>query len=172
MSAEYLARELLTFAEQKLRLEMGQIERCAGLLRDDEVWRRHNEHTNSVGNLTLHLAGNVRQWVLGGLGGQVIERDRPAEFAACGPRPTMECGEALRSTLEAACAVLAGLDAAALARKYVIQEYEVAGAAAVGHVVEHFSWHVGQIVHMTKALRNGDLSLYDAQGHRLDGTHP
>ena len=172
MSAEYLARELLTFAEQKLRLEMGQIERCAGLLRDDEVWRRDNEHTNSVGNLILHLAGNMHQWVLGGLGGQSIKRDRPAEFAARGSRPTMECVEALRGTLERAYAVLAGLDAAALARGYVVQDYEVSGAAAVVHVVEHFSWHVGQIVHITKALRNVDLSLYDAQGHRLDGTHP
>jgi hypothetical protein len=74
------------------------------------------------------------------------------------------------ATVDAACGVIERLDAAALERGYEIQGYQVTGVVAVFHVVEHFAGHAAQIVHITKALRDVDLSLYDAQG-RPQGAH-
>jgi uncharacterized damage-inducible protein DinB len=161
-----LAAAFRRFATEKLAQNMTQIERCAALLRPAQVWHRDNDHTNSVGNLILHLDGNIRQWIVAGLGGAVFERDRPAEFAARGPLPVDPIVTKLRATTDAARAVIADLQPADLARTFEIQGYAVTGLVAVAHVVEHASFHTGQIVHVTKALRNVDLSLYDDQGRK------
>lgn len=42
---------------------------CLKLLSEEEIWWRPNPASNSVGNLVLHLQGNVRQWIIAGLGG-------------------------------------------------------------------------------------------------------
>ena len=49
-------------------------------LSDEQVWWRPNEASNSAGNLLLHLAGNMRQWVVAGVGGEPDRRDRPREL--------------------------------------------------------------------------------------------
>ncbi len=171
-ATETWARELIAFAQDKLARHLAQVARCVQLLGAAEVWQRTNEHTNSVGNLVLHLTGNVRQWVVGGLGGAPFVRDRPAEFAQRGPLAARRILLDLEQVVQRALPILGALDEAALLRRYTIQGYDVSGVAVVFHVVEHFSWHTGQIVHVTKMLRNVDLSLYDAHGHREPGGAP
>lgn len=144
-----------------------QIVRCVRLLSTDELWARANEHCNSVANLVLHLTGNVRQWIVAGLGGAAFDRDRPAEFAARDRRPADELLGPFEKTIEEALGVIRAQDAASLAIRRAIQGYEVTALAAIFHVAEHLSFHAGQIIHMTKALKDVDLSLYDAQGRRL-----
>jgi len=103
----------------------------------------------------------------------VLSRDRAAEFAERGPLPGATIVARLEAAVRRACQVLGALDAAGLARRRRIQDYDVATIVAVTHVVEHFSFHTGQIVHETKALRDCDLSLYDERGHRPGGNvHP
>jgi uncharacterized damage-inducible protein DinB len=165
-----LARDLLDHSAERLTHYLGQIERCAGLLTTEQLWNRPNAHVNSVANLILHLTGNVRQWILGGVGGEMVERDRPAEFAARDGRPASEVVPPLRDAVERAIATMRGLDALRLAEPRTIQGYPVRVGVAVLHVVEHFAYHAGQIVHATKWLADVDLSLYDAQGRRLDGS--
>ena len=167
MSAEDLTRELTAYACAKLTSHLAQIVRCAGLLNEAELWQRANEHCNSVGNLILHLTGNIRQWIVAGIGGEPFRRDRPAEFAARGPRPAGEIVGALESTVRRAGAIIAGLDAEALGVRRTIQGYDVSALVAVWHVVEHCSFHTGQIVHLTKVMKNVDLSVYDAEGRRI-----
>lgn len=166
------ASHVTSYAEQKLQQQMAQLERCAGLLSEDEVWRRANDHCNSVGNLLLHLTGNVRQWVASGLGGQPFDRDRPQEFAARGPGPVGPLLIGLRAVVDEAGALLRARSAQQLLTPYAIQGYSVTGIEVVMHVIEHFSFHTGQVIHMTKALKDVDLSLYDAQGRRLAGRQP
>ena len=169
MASADLAQSFLAHARTKLAEHRAQIARCVALLSTSELWHRTNEHTNSVGNLLLHLTGNVRQWILGGLGGQPVARDRPAEFAERGPVPAAPLLGALQETVAQACEILAQLDAPALAARRNIQGYDVSGLIAACHVLEHFAFHTGQIVHMTKVLKNVDVSLYDVQGHKHPG---
>jgi uncharacterized damage-inducible protein DinB len=164
-----LTADLIAQSVERLGHYLAQIERCAGVLSTEQLWHRPNEHVNSAANLILHLTGNVRQWIVAKVGGEAIERDRPAEFAARDGRPAGEIVPLLRTAVERACAVIKELDTEALAAPRTIQGYEILTQTAVVHVVEHFAFHAGQIIHATKWLADVDLSLYDAQGRRTDG---
>lgn len=170
MSTDCWVAEFAGYAAHKLRQNLAQISRCVRALDADQVWQRATPRNNSVGNLVLHLTGNVRQWIVGGVACTPVERDRPAEFAERGPLPAESILAELERVVTAACGAVERLSAADLESRRTIQGYDVAVLVAVMHVVEHFSWHTGQIVHMTKALCDADLSVYDVQGHRLDQT--
>lgn len=169
MAITEISREFREYAAGKLEEHFGQVRRCAALLSDEQLWFRPNDRSNSVANLLLHLNGNLRQWMLGGLAGRSIERHRQSEFDARGGLPREQLVEPLARTIAEVCEVIRALDDAALARRYRIQAYDVSGVAAVLHIVEHFAFHTGQIVTTTKWLLDVDLSLYDEKGHRRDG---
>jgi uncharacterized damage-inducible protein DinB len=107
-------------------------------LDDEQVWRRPNESSNGVGNLLLHMAGNVRQWIVSGVGGAEDGRDRASEFAE------------------------------PLQRVCTAQAYGVTVFDAIFHVVEHFSYHTGQIIFAAKWLAEGRVSFYDDRRLNLE----
>lgn len=159
--------EFRRVADRTLKEHAAQVRRCVHLLDAEQVWERANENCNSIGNLLLHLNGNLRQWIVSGLSGTASDRDRPGEFAQRGPLPPDEMLAALTETVAAARAIIATIDSAALAKRYQIQQRDVSGIRAVFHAVEHFAFHTGQIIQITKELRNVNLSLYDEHGQRL-----
>ncbi|MEX0718608.1 MAG: DinB family protein [Planctomycetaceae bacterium] len=167
--ASTLARDFCDYACTKLGDSLAQIEKCLALLSLEQVWRRPNEVSNAIGNLVIHLDGNVKLWILKELGGEPFERDRAAEFAQRDPLPIEKILGELRTTVERAQQVIAGQRAEHLSQRVTIQGYDVTRLEAVFHVVEHFSLHTGQIVYATKLSIDQDLSLYDAQGRRKDG---
>jgi uncharacterized damage-inducible protein DinB len=169
MQSTILRDEFCRYAATKLRDGLQQIEKCLALLSVAQVWNRPNDVSNAIGNLVLHLSGNVRQWIVQSIGGVDFTRDRAAEFAQRAPLLKDEILPPLRETVEQACQVIEGLSPERLRERVIIQGYDVSILAAVFHVVEHFSLHTGQIIYQTKILTGLDLSLYDAQGKRLDG---
>jgi uncharacterized damage-inducible protein DinB len=168
-SAAVITANFSSYASTKLGHSLLQIEKCLNLLSVEQVWHRPNGVSNAIGNLVLHLAGNVRQWIVASLGDEPFARDRAAEFNRREPLPHEEVLGRLRETVERACRVISSLTPNQLAQRVMIQGYEVTGLEAVFHVVEHFSLHTGQIVYATKLLINQDLSQYDTAGRRLDG---
>lgn len=142
----------------------GKIRLALTAMPADQLWSRANPSSNSAGNLVLHLAGNVRQWIVSGVGGAVDVRHRDGEFAARDGAGR----DALLSTLDSACgdaiAVLARLDSAALAESRVIQGRTTTVFAAIYHVVEHFSGHTGQLILMAKEAAPGKVRFYDDAG--------
>jgi uncharacterized damage-inducible protein DinB len=142
-----------------------RIERCVERLSDQDVWWRANAESNSIGNLLLHLSGNVRQWIVSGVGGAPDDRQRQREFDQRESIPRQELLGRLRQTVQEADRVMADLSPAALVERRRIQGSDVTVLEAVYHVVEHFSMHVGQIIFVTKMFK-GDLGLYDVS----DGT--
>jgi uncharacterized damage-inducible protein DinB len=130
-------------------------------LDDEQFWRRQGARGNSVGHLCLHLEGNVRQWVLSGIGGAPDLRDRPAEFAS-GPQPKTVVLDRLEATVRSAADIIDGLDAGSLLEERTFQgrfERDVLGA--VLHVLEHFAGHSYQIYAFTKAMTDEDLGFWD-----------
>ena len=169
MTEPGLQRLILTSAVDKLQDHFAQIRRCVGLLSDDQLWFRPNPSSNSIANLLLHLRGNMGQWIIGGLGGRPFDRDRQAEFAARGSVSREQLVLGLQTMVDAVRDLMRDLADGALVKDYAIQGYQVTGAAAIMHVVEHFAFHTGQIVTTTKWLLDVDLSLYDEYGKRRDG---
>jgi len=138
-----------------------KIERSLELLTDEQIWWRANPQSNSIGNLLLHLSGNVRQWIVCSLGGAPDKRDRDSEFAERKMIPRDELLAGLKQTLSEADAALAKFDPDELLERHLIQGCDVTAMAAIFHVVEHFSMHVGQILYITKQLTAHDLHFYD-----------
>jgi uncharacterized damage-inducible protein DinB len=138
-----------------------KIERCVTLLTDEQIWWRANSASNSIGNLLLHLSGNVRQWIVVGLGGAVDERDRDAEFAQRDVIPRDELLTRLHDTLREADQTLANFNDERLLDQFKIQGIETSALAAIMHVVEHFSMHTGQIILLAKMFTEVDLEFYD-----------
>lgn len=151
----------LDFSRRKLlERDWPRLMTCVESLRDDQVWWRPNDASNSIGNLLLHLNGNVRQWLVTSFRSGDDTRDRPAEFAQRDRIRRDVLLGMLTATMTEAAAVLARLTEADLLRVYTIQGYTVTGLEAVYQVVEHFSMHYGQIVYITKQLRDVDLGFY------------
>ena len=153
-SRRYLASEYPT-----------KIQRCLDVLPADAIWRRDDDTSNSIGNLLLHLSGNIRQWIVSGVGGAPDARVRRAEFDAREGDGGVALMERLLATVRDADAVLASLDAVRLAEFRTIQGRDVTVLDAVYHVVEHFSMHTGQIILLAKRFAPGRLEFYeDADG--------
>jgi uncharacterized damage-inducible protein DinB len=149
--------------ESKRRLleeSLPRIRACLSQLSVDELWRRPNEQTVSAGNLVLHLAGNVRQYILATLGGAEDVRERQKEFDEQGPLPTPELLARLEATMAEAAGVIDRLDSATLLRSYRVQGFVETGLSILVHVVEHFSYHTGQIAYIVKSRKNVDLGFY------------
>lgn len=137
-----------------------KIERSLADLSDEEIWWRPNEVSNSIGNLVLHLCGNVHQWIVGGIGGRPVERDRQLEFDQRDAVPRDELLGRLRAVIAEADDVLGRVTTDELARRHHIQKYDVTGLEAIYHVVEHFSMHTGQIIYISKLRGGRDLALW------------
>jgi len=151
----------LDFSREKLLDEYWpRLRGCVESLTDEQVWWRPNEAGNSIGNLILHLNGNVMQWLVSSFNGLEDTRDRPAEFSERRVIPAGALLEKLRATMKEASEVLARLTDADLLATFQIQGYTVNGLEAVYQVVEHFGMHYGQIVFITKLLRATDLGFY------------
>jgi uncharacterized damage-inducible protein DinB len=157
MSVESL---FLECAVDKLREFTSRIEVCLGKLTDDQIWARGHENENAVGNLVLHLTGNVRQWIIASLGNQPDIRQRHSEFAARGGAASAELAANLRRTVDEAALIIEKLTTAQLEAGYLIQKYEVSGVEAVFHVTEHFAQHTGQIIFLTKMFTSEDLGFF------------
>jgi uncharacterized damage-inducible protein DinB len=160
-----IAAEFLAHSRHYLDVEYPtKIRRCLDALPADAVWRRTDEDSNSVGNLLLHLAGNVRQWIVSGVGGAPDSRFRSGEFAARHGADAPTLFAELRATLDEAVAVIGSLTAEQLLERRSIQGRELSVLDAIYHVVEHFALHTGQIVLLTKAAVPGRIRFYEDAG--------
>lgn len=159
MSSE-VGRRLIAESKQQLVEGGKRLKQCLGQLSDKEIWFRPNEQSNAVGNLVLHLCGNVRQYIIAGLGGAPDARERAREFAERGPIPAAALVAKLEETLAGVAAALDGFDPADLMTDRVIQGKMQNPVAVLMHVTEHFSYHVGQVTYFLKAGKAVDTAYY------------
>jgi uncharacterized damage-inducible protein DinB len=155
-----LEHQFLDHSAKKLRQYTDRIATCLGKLNEEQIWARGGENENAAGNLVLHLCGNVRQWIVSGVGGQPDARQRDTEFAARGGVPVAELLERLRGTVGEAVAVIEAVPPERMGERLLLQQYDVSVMEAIYHVVEHFSMHTGQIMFLTKMLSGADLGFY------------
>jgi hypothetical protein len=155
MTAEELAAAVGAATAHELNSALDRIKHCLGQLADEQVWHRSQPGLNSIGNLILHLGGNLRQWIVAGIGGTTDVRNRPAEFDERGPISKEELMRSLEAVVEEAKRVLTGVDTRQLADVRRIQGFDVTGVAAIFDSVPHFRGHTQEIVHMTR-MQLGD----------------
>jgi uncharacterized damage-inducible protein DinB len=152
--------EFIRVAIVSLEQFCGRIEVCVGKLTAEQVWGRGGENQNAIGNLLLHLSGNVRQWIVCGIGGAKDTRVRSEEFAERRSIDPATLVARLKTTVKEAEEVMRGLSADQLMERISVQGYDVTKLEAIFHVVEHFSGHTFQIIFATKLLTEEDLGFY------------
>lgn len=132
---------------------------CLNKLTAEQIWARGGAHENAVGNLVLHLCGNMRQWIMHGVGGERDVRIRDAEFNANGGLDAASLMEMFVSTVAEAHTILCSLRTERLVEKITPQKREVSVLEAIYQVVAHVEQHVGQIILLTKKMTATDLDL-------------
>lgn len=156
----------LILEEFRLRLQkegLSRIKKCVDLLNAEQVWYRHNENSNSVGNLIIHLSGNVRQYILAGMAGKEDSREREKEFSKEVHMSKNELVNLIEQTVDEAVESLQNLKDEDLLKWIDVQCYRMTGLSILVHVIEHFSYHVGQIAYFTKYIRDTETGFYAGQ---------
>lgn len=161
MPADTACELFLDFSRNKLLNQYWpRLRKAVEPLSLEQIWWRPNDASNSIGNLLLHLNGNVWQWLVASFNKLEDKRDRPAEFSATGDLSASDLLDRLGQTIDEAAKVLARLTSQDLLATMHIQGYTVTGLAAVYQVVEHFGLHYGQIVYITKMQEGRDFGFY------------
>jgi hypothetical protein len=150
----------LSHSSTKLTQMAAQIEVCLQTLDADQVWTRGRPPQNSIGNLVLHLCGNIRQWFGSSIDGQPDIRQRDREFAASSRIDTSELISMLRATVSQALSILDKLPPHRLTEHVSTQDGERSVLEVIYQVVGHFQQHAGQIIFETKRLSGEDLKFY------------
>ena len=154
------ANEIISQAIYRLEENTPRVEKCLNELSEKEVWLKPNNSTNSVGNLILHLCGNITQYIISSLGNKDDTRIRDLEFTTSGGYNKSELLSKLNSTVTQAVDIINNLSEDELLRARSVQAYELSGTGILIHVVEHYSYHTGQIAFWTKLLKDKDLGFY------------
>jgi uncharacterized damage-inducible protein DinB len=157
---EEIVKEFISESVDRINKNTPKIISCMNELEETEVWKRPNSASNSIGNLILHLCGNVTQYIISSLGEEEDKRERDKEFSTSGGYSKVELIERLNSTVKKAITVIEHMDFNSLLRKRHVQGFQYSGLANIIHVTEHYSYHTGQIVYWTKLLKSKDLGFY------------
>lgn len=156
-----IQEEFVLNANYRMDESLRMIKICLDKLSEEVIWQKPNEATNSIGNLILHLCGNITQYGIASLQGIEDNRNRDEEFSVLSGYTKNELFQKLVSTVEDAKKVISEVTIEELLKKRSVQGFEFSGVGNIVHVVEHLSYHTGQIALWTKILNNRDLGFYD-----------
>ncbi|MEE9438081.1 MAG: DUF1572 family protein [Saprospiraceae bacterium] len=140
-----------------------RIKTCLNLVSYNQIWWKPNDNSNAIGNLILHLNGNVRQWLITTLNEDKDTRQRELEFLPnrqFTKRELLSIVNTLALDLEE---VIPKISLEKLEKVYNVQGYKETLLSIIFHVIEHFSYHVGQITYITKMILDIDTRYYKGQ---------
>lgn len=157
---DMVCREFIGQSVRHINQSTEKISTCLKKLQVNDVWNSPNEHLNSIGNLVLHLCGNIKQYIISSLGGADDVRERDLEFSAKGGYTNAELTVKLQETAREAVSIIQATTREELLRRRIVQGMEDSGIGIIIHVTEHYSYHTGQIIFLTKLLNNIDLGFY------------
>ncbi len=150
MDTNALATAIATETDRRLAASVAKIRHCIDQLSDDQLWWRPTESMNSIGNLILHLSGNLRQWIVAGVGGAIDKRNRPEEFSERGPIARDDLLALLDLAVNDSREALDGITAESLLRPLRIQGFELTALGAIFDSIPHFGGHTQEIVNLTR----------------------
>jgi uncharacterized damage-inducible protein DinB len=155
-----ITKEFIDQAISVIEKNTPKITKCLDQLTEEQIWLRPNEASNSIGNILLHLCGNIRQYIISALGNQPDIRERDKEFSARDGYNKEALQNKLMTTLEQAVNIIRNIDENRLLKIYSVQGFEYSGIGIIMHVTEHYSHHTGQVIFWTKQLAGKDLGFY------------
>jgi uncharacterized damage-inducible protein DinB len=143
-----------------------QILACVEELSEEQLWWRPNEESNSVGNLVLHLSGSMRHYVAKTVGGVDYERNRKVEFTERRNLPKEEVVSLFKETIAQITEVFEGFDTRRFLEATPEPAYNATIFNLLFNVAVHLATHTGQIVFVTKMLKEGAVDELWIRAHR------
>lgn len=153
--------EFIANSRYRMNESLRMIERALRKINPEEVWKKPNKNSNSIGSLIVHLCGNITQYAIASLSDTEDKRDRDAEFAIEGGLSKEQLMTQLKNTVKRAENAMSTLSEEELLRTREVQGYSFSGIGIIVHVVEHLSYHTGQIAFWVKLLKDDQLGFYD-----------
>ena len=135
--------ELITFFENDLNNLITEI----GLYKNEEnIWRIEKSISNSAGNLTLHLIGNLHTFIGKEIGRTNYIRNRELEFTHK-KVPRIELINSINTTLEMVKKSLLSITNEELKNDYPILKFSKVetNEYLLVHLIKHLTYHLGQI---------------------------
>ncbi|MDB4293190.1 DUF1572 domain-containing protein [Maribacter sp.] len=157
---DLLREELVKNSLYRLDESTRMVKKSLSEISEDELWLKPNASLNSIGNLIVHLCGNITQYIISSLGENEDTRDRNSEFATTKSGTKSEVYSKLEKTVETAKRVIFDADQVQLLKIRSVQGFSFSGIGVIIHAVEHYSYHTGQIAFWTKLVKNKDLGFY------------
>lgn len=154
-----IAEVFLKYSTDRLEEATQRICACLDRVTPEQVWTRNTENENAIGNLILHLCGNVRQYIGFGVAGLADIRVRDREFSARGGIAIEDLKQRLQATVGEAVEVIAAVPEKRLSEMIHVQGRDWTVLEAIYQVVNHFSLHAGQILFATKLWTGADLGF-------------
>ena len=148
------------FHRRMIEEGLARIIKCIGELSDEQLWYKHNANTNSIGNIVLHLCGNVKQYIIAGLGETEDDRQRSLEFLLSSKIDRQSLIQKIEQVVTDANSVVQNLNTDVLSKPRRVQGFDESVLSIIIHVIEHFSYHVGQITFFTKYINDVDTAYY------------
>jgi hypothetical protein len=128
-----------------------RIKHCVNQLDDRQVWWRPTDEMNSIGNILLHLCGNVQQWMIHGIvGNGPDDRNRAQEFAERTIIPKAELFKKLDDVVAGALRVFESLSAKQFLEPRHIQGFDETVLSAILNSLTHFNGHTQEIIYITR----------------------
>ena len=147
--------------ERRLKDEnLRRIHLCLDKLDNSTAWYSPNDQVNSVANLVLHLSGNIQQYIHSTFGNQEDNRTRSSEFSVYQTHSIQELKDIIEETIRGAVDIIHQQKEKDILLDYNVQSFKESGLSIIIHVIEHTSYHTGQITQMTKWLKNIDTQYY------------
>jgi uncharacterized damage-inducible protein DinB len=157
---ESIATEFKEQSISRLEENTPKIEKCLKEMSETEIWQRSNPSSNSVANIILHLCGNITQYIISSLGGIEDIRERDKEFSTERGFSKIELFNNLNATVNQAVEIIRKITPEELMVNHSVQGFNISTIGIIIHVVEHYSYHTGQIIYWTKLLKDQDLGFY------------
>lgn len=137
-----------------------RVNHCLNQLDDADIWWTPQEPCNSIGIILQHVCGNLRQWVLSGVGGAPDTRNRPKEFVIEEKPPKAVMQKTFNEVLDGVLAVLKDLDPERLSEHHRIQGFDASLLGAIYVAVTHLDIHVGQILYITRLRKGAEYKVF------------
>jgi len=153
---EELVKNIFYRLDENLRM----IRIALAQITEEEIWLKPNPTLNSIGNLILHLCGNLTQYGISSLSGASDDRVRDLEFSTESGLLKQELLDKLETTVNQVKAAIIQVSDERLIQIKEVQGYQFSGIGNAIHLVEHFSYHTGQIAFWVKMLKSKDLGFY------------
>ncbi len=149
-----IARDLVRYYQEARQKIHGLLEP----LSDEQIWARPYPYGNSIGNLLLHLIGNLSYYIGAEIGGTGYVRNRPLEFNDPARYPKLLVLQSFDAAIAVVVATLQQQTEADWGSAYTAKGMEDAGDrfTAFLRCAGHLHHHTGQIMYLSKQLAIGN----------------